>query len=226
MIDAFDTLVRCNGPIFEDLASYQERAKTFEKLMWPVGLKQKPNMLAEAGFFYTGAGDQVICFYCNGGLQNWDPRDAPFEEHAKYYPDCGFLNLTMSPQYVNSFHDRKIHNSVAIRIVNQLKSVSASPLSSDLSDTISKDNTRVSVTQNGKSRSENNRSKSRWRIMLDKLLRGNPKNSQLCKICHEQLLEIVFLPCSHLIGCSECSVHLTKCPICRDHVKYFLRIFM
>ena len=217
MADTFDTLVECNGPILQELASYQERLKTFKQLMWPVGLKQKPNMLAEAGFFYTGASDRVICFYCNGGLQNWEPRDFPFEEHAKYYPDCGFLNLTMSPQYVNGFHDGKIKNNLAMRIVNQFKSVS---------DMTGKDNTSMSVSQDGEYTSENNRRKSLWRIVLDKILRRKSGNNELCKICHENSLEIVFLPCSHLIGCPDCSVHLTKCPICRDHVKYFLRIFM
>jgi len=217
MADTFNALVKCNGPLHKELASYEERLKTFQKLMWPVGLKQKPNMLAEAGFFYTGASDMVTCFYCNGGLQNWELCDTPFEEHAKYYPDCGFLNITMSPQYVKRFHNGKTNNNLAMHIVNQFKSVS---------DTIGKNNTRVSVSQDGEYHPEKNGSKSLWRIVLDKILRRKPENNELCKICQENCLEIVFLPCSHLIGCSDCSVHLTKCPICRDHVKYFLRIFM
>ncbi|RZD34249.1 MAG: hypothetical protein CXT79_02990 [Thaumarchaeota archaeon] len=226
MVDRIDTLVKCDGPIFQDLASHEERAETFKKFMWPIGLKQKPNMLSEAGFFYTGSSDKVICFYCNGGLQNWEPRDSPLEEHAKYYPDCGFLNLCMPPGYVSKFHDRNFHNSLALRIMNQFKSVSASPVCSDISDTSSKNNTRLSVSQDGRFGSENTRSRSLCRIVLDKILRRRPKNSQLCKICHEHSLQVVFLPCSHLIGCPDCSVHLTKCPICRDDVKYFLRVFM
>ena len=37
--------------MFENFASYEERMGTFKKLMWPVGLRQKPDALAEAGFF-------------------------------------------------------------------------------------------------------------------------------------------------------------------------------
>jgi len=35
-----------------------------------------------------------------GGLQNWEPNDDPWEEHAKHFPGCGFLNVTKSRDYV------------------------------------------------------------------------------------------------------------------------------
>ena len=36
--------------------------------------------------FRIGDKDRAKCFYCNGGLQNWDPEDEPFTEHAKWFP--------------------------------------------------------------------------------------------------------------------------------------------
>ena len=40
---------------------------------------------------YTGYLDNVKCFFCNGGLRNWEADDEPWTEHARWFPDCGFL---------------------------------------------------------------------------------------------------------------------------------------
>ncbi|XP_071956264.1 baculoviral IAP repeat-containing protein 7-like [Antedon mediterranea] len=65
-----------------------ERLKTFKS--WPPSAPPYP-LLAKAGFFYTGENDNVKCFYCNGGLRNWEPSDDPWTEHAKWFPKCDWL---------------------------------------------------------------------------------------------------------------------------------------
>lgn len=40
------------------------------------------------------------------------------------------------------------------------------------------------------------------------------QREKLCKICMDKDVSIVFIPCGHLVSCKECSVMLTKCPIC------------
>lgn len=61
--------------------------------------------ISEYIVFSLGKDDQVLCFYCEGGLQNWKSNDDPWEEHAKHFPRCGFLNETKSPEYVRNVHD-------------------------------------------------------------------------------------------------------------------------
>lgn len=34
----------------------------------------------------AGHGDNVKCYYCDGGLRNWEPGDDPWQEHAKWFP--------------------------------------------------------------------------------------------------------------------------------------------
>lgn len=34
----------------------------------------------------AGRGDAVLCFDCGGGLNNWQPEEDPWVEHAKHYP--------------------------------------------------------------------------------------------------------------------------------------------
>lgn len=48
--------------------------------------------LAEAGFFYTGNEDKVVCFSCGCGLKGWEDGDVPVEEHRKASECCEYLN--------------------------------------------------------------------------------------------------------------------------------------
>lgn len=85
---------------YPTFAQPQQRLSSFED--WPVALTQKPQELAEAGFFYTGKGDLVTCFSCGGRLKGWEPNDDPWQEHAKHYDDCQFLLLTKGFGYVEA----------------------------------------------------------------------------------------------------------------------------
>lgn len=42
-------------------------------------------------FINLGDSDKTKCFYCNGGLQNWDYNDEPWTEHAKWFPGYDIL---------------------------------------------------------------------------------------------------------------------------------------
>ena len=63
------------------------RLQTFNE--WPL---KEPFVkeLVESGFFYSGMGDTVTCFYCDGDLNNWLQYDDPFEKHLDKYPRCHF----------------------------------------------------------------------------------------------------------------------------------------
>lgn len=58
------------GPTYSSYAIYDNRILSFAE--WPKCMKQKPADLADAGFFYTGKGDQTLCFHCGGGLKDWE----------------------------------------------------------------------------------------------------------------------------------------------------------
>ncbi|XP_059498596.1 baculoviral IAP repeat-containing protein 1-like [Stegostoma tigrinum] len=58
---------------------------------WPFYVQTEPSLLAGAGFFYTGVKDQVQCFSCDGSLANWEEGDDPWQEHAKWFPQCEYL---------------------------------------------------------------------------------------------------------------------------------------
>ncbi|XP_061378531.1 baculoviral IAP repeat-containing protein 7-B [Danaus plexippus] len=81
-------------------AALAARLATFER--WPADRAQAPKALAAAGFFYTGIDDQVRCFYCDGGLGKWESGDAPWSEHARWFPHCGYVLLVKGREFVDS----------------------------------------------------------------------------------------------------------------------------
>ncbi|CAH1183238.1 unnamed protein product [Phaedon cochleariae] len=86
------------GPQHQDKALFESRVETFQN--WPRSLKQRPADLAAAGFFYTGVGDQTLCFYCGGGLKDWEEGDDPWEQHALWFGKCVFLNLKKGKEFI------------------------------------------------------------------------------------------------------------------------------
>ncbi|XP_003492056.1 putative inhibitor of apoptosis isoform X3 [Bombus impatiens] len=81
-----------------DCATYEGRLRTFNG--WPENIKQTPEILASAGFYYDGFGDHVRCFHCDGGLRNWEATDDAWTEHARWFPKCEFVNLVRGQEFI------------------------------------------------------------------------------------------------------------------------------
>ncbi|KAJ8315640.1 hypothetical protein KUTeg_007790 [Tegillarca granosa] len=45
------------------------------------------------------------------------------------------------------------------------------------------------------------------------------RDRTLCKVCMEETVSIVFLPCGHLAVCHQCAPALNTCPLCRKFIK-------
>ena len=99
---------------------------------WPPSMPVRPDNLAEAGFFYIGQsidnlvlcyhrawspfntffpvilgrGDGVKCFHCGGALGGWKLEDCPWEEHAKWYPNCAYLQLVKGKRFVKKVQQK------------------------------------------------------------------------------------------------------------------------
>ena len=82
LINEFPCLYPINPHMMEEFS----RKDTFD-IRWPINkVRATPETIARAGFFFLGERDRVKCWYCNGGLQNWDYNDDPWTEHAKWFP--------------------------------------------------------------------------------------------------------------------------------------------
>jgi hypothetical protein len=48
----------------------------------------------------------------------------------------------------------------------------------------------------------------------------------MCKICADGKVEVVMLPCGHLCSCQSCAGALVDCPICRQKVAGYVRVYL
>ncbi|CAK8686355.1 unnamed protein product [Clavelina lepadiformis] len=105
----YRNLFPCSNPVNPHMRSEESRLQTFldHSSSWPAHrIRATPRQIANAGMYYLGVRDRVKCWYCNGGLQNWERDDDPWEEHAKWFPLCEFTLQQRGPDFVHSMVSR------------------------------------------------------------------------------------------------------------------------
>ena len=55
--------------------------------------------------------------------------------------------------------------------------------------------------------------------------RSTPSSSMDCKVCFDRQIDVLFIPCKHLVCCATCAALSKTCPVCRGHVFETLRVF-
>lgn len=177
--------------------SYEKRLNSFK--LWPKSMKQKPSQMSEAGFFYTGEGDRVKCFYCGGGLTHWLPDDNPWEQHAMFYNTCLYLQLHKDNDFIelwSSMHPSKM---------------SPSPEPEPPAET-SLEPPETSPDPEPPAETSPDPSEK-------------PPLEGYCKICFANPSNILYLPCAHLVSCSNCALRVHNCPICRQPYVKVMKIY-
>ena len=89
----------CHAPYNPHMVNSDESLQSFTK-NWPVKGHVTPREIADAGFYYLDDSNRVICFYCGGGLKNWEPNDNPWYKHAKWFPLCEYVLKKQGVDYV------------------------------------------------------------------------------------------------------------------------------
>jgi len=328
-------IIRHTGPASTKYSTLEARLRTFKD--WPPALKQEPRQLADAGFYYIGLSDQTKCFYCEGGLRNWQPDDDPWTEHARWFTKCGYVRLIKGDEFIAKCVDEipteippKDRDNTSARLSeDDLKSMmSTSMVQEVLAMKIPQSRVEMALKQRGKlgypsanelasaalsvqleqtriipdpraastSTSESQQPTSSSTVhskqahtnvsvpgsssctpnppqqqpcsepqitpmtstvppgvedagspRLDDPAGGstsaqvaqaskNPmdleqenqrlKEAQTCKICMDNQIGVVFLPCGHFICCVKCAPSLRDCPYCRQSIHGTVKTYM
>nr|KAI8735853.1 baculoviral IAP repeat-containing protein 3-like isoform X1 [Biomphalaria glabrata] len=243
-------------PKRQDLALKQKRLESFHN--WPEDHHLKREDLVDAGFYYAGYGDCARCFYCSGGLRNWEIGDDVWVEHARWFPKCAYIRQQMGQIFIQAVQDlNKTHDKIPFSIVKEKIAApfwslhyetKSNPLKRDpavktliecqflekdvleVAEKVKKDNPLSSdllleklklfrksrdsnATQEHQSSDSHNSKQIQEQIRDLKEKNVQLREQMLCKICMDSQVEIVFLPCGHLVSCKDCALALKDCPI-------------
>jgi hypothetical protein len=103
-------------PKRSEYALNADRLETYTK--WPINSRLKPEDLAAAGFYYAGYGDCTRCFFCGGGLRNWEDEDDIWVEHARWFPTCTYVCQHMGAAFVEKVQElNKTHAVITYPLV-------------------------------------------------------------------------------------------------------------
>ncbi|XP_075757176.1 baculoviral IAP repeat-containing protein 7 isoform X4 [Pelodiscus sinensis] len=211
-MDVEDTALP-SQPEYPEMETEAVRLTTFEN--WPPYTDLYPEHLARAGFFYTGQGDTVRCFYCDGSLRNWELGDDPWREHAKWFPRCEFLLRSRGREFVSRVQDAYYNSPGA-----SWQQAEQNPPTPQESTPRQPDVPGPRQEAQAESSKESELPQS-----TEEQLR-RLQEERMCKVCMDKDVSIVFVPCGHLVVCAECAPSLRRCPICRAVIRGSVRTFM
>lgn len=185
---------RTPGPVHPQYASQPARMRSFRD--WPRSMRQKPEELAEAGFFYTGQGDKTKCFYCDGGLKDWEDDDVPWEQHARWFDRCAFVQLVKGRDYVQQVKSE----AAVVRAPAEAKEPAPAPAPAAPAPAPAAP-------------------------AADQPPEPPLDDSKLCKICFAEERNVCFVPCGHVVACARCALSTDKCPMCRRTFQSAVRLY-
>ncbi|XP_075210226.1 death-associated inhibitor of apoptosis 1-like [Lycorma delicatula] len=79
-----------------------EAARLNSYITFPYIKEVKTDKLVQAGFFYSGRGDNVNCFCCGGALHYQIADDNPWFHHTRCYGNnCLFIRVKKGLHYID-----------------------------------------------------------------------------------------------------------------------------
>lgn len=128
--------------------------------------------------------------------------------------DDNFMN-TLDKNFIDA--SNSIHTGIFSGVSSQADDMKL------MEDPILKDCTTLTNVNH----SEIEESKENLQAKVAKNMIKGIKHSEkeLCIVCMEKIREVVFLPCCHFLGCSDCSPKIGKCPMCTKKIEKNLKIF-
>ncbi|KAH3729367.1 hypothetical protein DPMN_055335 [Dreissena polymorpha] len=188
--------------------TFEARMKSFESSNFRC-LKQ-PKQLAEAGLYFTGVGDVVRCFSCDGGLRNWEEHDDPWTEHCMWFPSCRFAREIKGDAFIERVQRRKKICGNATQLTDK----------SDQNDLDFLDNLDK-LKDCEKDMCQIDREPKETIYEQNKRLRDIVK----CCQCKDKDINALILQCGHHKLCMQCARGLQSCPFCKQHIEEIRETF-
>ncbi|XP_053405383.1 baculoviral IAP repeat-containing protein 2-like [Mercenaria mercenaria] len=225
-----------DGPKHPAFANYESRVTSFEMFTGGDGSYNK--LLAAAGFFNCGFKHSARCHYCGFDLR-YRPELDPFEQHAALYGNCRYLEEQRGLAFIKENQERHSKGQMINRSERYHDNTGMPCFCQD-------DEEQTPMIDNTNDKSETNQQSSvlytnnpyntgaRPKISAPtgslsiQESRNGRENAQkiICKICFEREVQIVFLPCRHLVCCGVCAQERKVCLECQQKIKEQKRAFL
>ena len=173
--------------------NYSKRLDSYK--LWPMSLSQRPEHMADAGFYYTQSGNRLLCFSCGGGLKDWTPKDTPWYEHARWFPRCQYLILKRGKEFIN-----RIQREISLEI--QPNHSFSDATASQRNMTLDEETTLFEPSKTATA------------------------GSLLCLLCGIRHVEMIYLPCGHMITCHGCVEKEPNCVRCGSKFVAYVHAFL
>ncbi|KAI8745591.1 E3 ubiquitin-protein ligase XIAP [Biomphalaria glabrata] len=241
-------------PKFPQYTKKESRTRTFP--YWPASSCADKEDLVNAGFYLPADRKTTCCFFCGGVLGKRRKGEHPWIEHAKAFPQCGYLQLRMGSDFINEVQranktgntsslvcacvsdyfdepDSLLKES-SIRVLldhglDDIFTLREESLIKSLGGMLSTDAIKETMVELCHQEEETTVTLSpQDQKKIKQLKKDNSSLRQLvtCKLCKNSDVQVVFLPCGDLVSCVECSLNLTDCPACSKEIIGISRIFI
>ena len=156
-----------------------------------------PKQLANSGLYFTGIADICKCFECEIEISDWIESDDPWSQHQRKNGRCRFIRRYPCGNVPIGADEQKIPLNFKTPEICKLYRVEHRPIAGIAPKwRINECNNRKDLENNG----------------------GINSNRGLCKICLNDSINVVILPCFHAFSCNNCIESLNRCAICRNYI--------
>ncbi|XP_053404012.1 E3 ubiquitin-protein ligase XIAP-like [Mercenaria mercenaria] len=186
--------------------------------------KGKPDirLFIIAGFYYTGYGDEVICYCCNLTESGWVENDIPTEIHFRKSPSCDFYlrNSEVNMPFFDLMGQERLCTQEHAQMAKTQTTFSDHP---DLINTKQCRRLDFNAPTNSSTR------KVKINVTCaDRETHSSDPGAEMCtyvcKICMDSTACVEFLPCAHLACCSPCSYYIDVCPECKQGIEMKINV--
>ncbi|XP_050505382.1 baculoviral IAP repeat-containing protein 3-like [Diabrotica virgifera virgifera] len=196
-----------------------QRLKSFDE--WLPTHPIKPIVLAVCGYSYTGVNDKVLCAACDVVVNNWRVGDIPLDKHKD---DCCFLAAYKQAQRLRDVQTRARLDtflqqpgpSKPLRLANIKRAAEFGYIQAYVgsdSRVIKTDICLIIDVTVKEDIAVNNEDIQNGRL--------------ICKICFNNEINTVSLPCGHAAKCLDCSALVQEtCCICRAPIAFTTRLYI
>ncbi|KAL8025997.1 hypothetical protein ABFX02_O011700 [Erythranthe guttata] len=230
-------IVKRYNPAHPAYASLSARVESYKN--WPKGIKLDPPILSEAGLFYTGLGDKLICFQCGGGLHQWEESDDPWRVHALHFPKCGHVVLTKGHEFIaevlgsrsselssevmstHSDASSSVFLLVVCKCLVVLQEISALAIPAEFAKVV-----RVHADEDIDNNSSTDEPPSSSRSIDAQLPTCSIDDARVCKICYNEEIQVAFIPCGHVVSCGKCGPVSSRCVVCRSAIRASMKVYL